>query len=97
MVARSWRSQTQRPPKGEITVPRLLRAAGFSVSVGQIGENVTTRGIDLLGLPSGTRRARVPAHLGADRLRQIISEINAALGFTDASTVSIDQNRRMLE
>jgi MOSC domain-containing protein YiiM len=36
-----------------------LRAAGFSVSVGQIGENVTTRGIDLLGLPSGTR-----LHLG---------------------------------
>jgi MOSC domain-containing protein YiiM len=32
-----------------------LRVAGFSVSVGQIGENVTTRGIDLLGLPSGTR------------------------------------------
>jgi MOSC domain-containing protein YiiM len=36
-----------------------LRTAGFSVSVGQIGENVTTRGIDLLGLPSGTR-----LHLG---------------------------------
>jgi MOSC domain-containing protein YiiM len=32
-----------------------LRAAGFAVSVGQIGENVTTRGIDLLGLPTGTR------------------------------------------
>jgi len=36
-----------------------LRTAGFSVSIGQIGENVTTRGIDLLGLPSGTR-----LHLG---------------------------------
>jgi hypothetical protein len=32
-----------------------LRAAGFAVSVGQIGENVTTQGIDLLGLPTGTR------------------------------------------
>ena len=32
-----------------------LRTAGFSVSVGQIGENVTTQGIDLLGLPTGTR------------------------------------------
>ena len=31
-----------------------LRAAGFAVSVGQIGENVTTQGIDLLGLPTGT-------------------------------------------
>ena len=32
-----------------------LREAGFDVSAGQIGENVTTRGIDLLGLPKGTR------------------------------------------
>jgi MOSC domain-containing protein YiiM len=36
-----------------------LRAAGFAVAAGQIGENVTTRGIDLLGLPAGTR-----LHLG---------------------------------
>ncbi len=32
-----------------------LGAAGFAVSPGQMGENVTTRGIDLLGLPAGTR------------------------------------------
>jgi MOSC domain-containing protein YiiM len=32
-----------------------LRAAGFAVSAGQMGENVTTRGVDLLGLPAGTR------------------------------------------
>jgi MOSC domain-containing protein YiiM len=32
-----------------------LRAAGFDVSAGQMGENVTTRGIDLLALPTGTR------------------------------------------
>ena len=31
-----------------------LRAAGFRVSAGQMGENVTTRGVDLLGLPAGT-------------------------------------------
>src|SRR5437870_9093287 len=31
-----------------------LRQAGFLVSAGQMGENVTTRGIDLLGLPAGT-------------------------------------------
>lgn len=37
-----------------------LLAAGFAVSAGQMGENVTTRGIDLLGLPTGTR-----LHLGA--------------------------------
>lgn len=36
-----------------------LRAAGFAVSAGQMGENVTTRDIDLLGLPTGAR-----LHLG---------------------------------
>jgi MOSC domain-containing protein YiiM len=32
-----------------------LRAAGFAVSPGQMGENITTRGINLLNLPTGTR------------------------------------------
>lgn len=32
-----------------------LQAAGFTVSAGELGENVTTRGLDLLGLPTGAR------------------------------------------
>ena len=36
-----------------------LHAAGFRVHAGDMGENVTTRGIDLLALPAGTR-----LHLG---------------------------------
>lgn len=32
-----------------------LRAAGFVLSPGEMGENITTSGIDLLGLPTGTR------------------------------------------
>jgi MOSC domain-containing protein YiiM len=32
-----------------------LRAAGFALSPGEMGENITTRGIDLLALPCGTR------------------------------------------
>lgn len=32
-----------------------LRISGFEVSAGEMGENVTTRGIDLLGLPTGAR------------------------------------------
>ncbi|MFF7278874.1 MOSC domain-containing protein [Streptomyces griseorubiginosus] len=32
-----------------------VRQAGFEVAAGQLGENVTTRGIDLLSLPRGTR------------------------------------------
>lgn len=32
-----------------------LNAAGFDVRPGDMGENVTTRGVDLLGLPRGAR------------------------------------------
>src|SRR5688572_33069719 len=32
-----------------------LHDAGFTVSAGEMGENVTTRGVDLLKLPTGTR------------------------------------------
>ena len=34
-----------------------LRRRGFDVGPGQMGENVTTRGVDLLALPTGTRLA----------------------------------------
>ncbi|MFD0149571.1 MOSC domain-containing protein [Streptomyces sp. NPDC055721] len=40
--------------------------AGFEVAPGDLGENVTTRGIDLLGLPTGTR-----LHLGAEAVVEI--------------------------
>jgi MOSC domain-containing protein YiiM len=32
-----------------------LRGAGFEVAAGQMGENITTRDVDLLGLPAGAR------------------------------------------
>lgn len=43
-----------------------LRARGFSVHTGEMGENITTRGIDLLRLPVGTR-----LHLGAEAVVEI--------------------------
>lgn len=43
-----------------------LRARGFIVQPGQIGDNVTTRGIDLLSLPAGTR-----LHLGPSAIVQV--------------------------
>jgi MOSC domain-containing protein YiiM len=36
-----------------------LRTAGFAVAAGQMGENITTQGLDVLGLPAGAR-----LHLG---------------------------------
>jgi len=43
-----------------------LRAKGFRVESGEMGENITTRGIDLLGLPRNTR-----LHLGASAIVEI--------------------------
>lgn len=43
-----------------------LQAAGHQVEPGQLGENVTTRGLDLLGLPTGAR-----LHVGADAVIEI--------------------------
>lgn len=43
-----------------------LMAAGFAVWPGDLGENITTRGLDLLALPTGTR-----LHLGADAVVEL--------------------------
>lgn len=43
-----------------------LQEAGFTVTAGQMGENVTTRGVELLALSAGTR-----LRLGGDALVEI--------------------------
>jgi MOSC domain-containing protein YiiM len=43
-----------------------LHAGGFTVKPGDMGENITTRGVDLLELPTGTR-----LHLGADAVVEV--------------------------
>src|SRR5689334_4789632 len=43
-----------------------LRAAGFHVSPGAMGENITTSGVDLLALPTGAR-----LHLGDSAVVEI--------------------------
>jgi MOSC domain-containing protein YiiM len=43
-----------------------LRAGGFTVLPGEMGENVTTRGVDLLALPTGTR-----LHLGGTAVVEV--------------------------
>ena len=43
-----------------------LSAKGFTVSCGQLGENVTTRDVHLLGLPEGAR-----LHLGKSAIIQV--------------------------
>jgi MOSC domain-containing protein YiiM len=43
-----------------------LGEAGFAVAAGLMGENVTTRGVDLLALPAGTR-----LHLGDEAVVEV--------------------------
>lgn len=43
-----------------------LREAGYELAPGEMGENITTRGVDLLGLPVGAK-----LHLGADAVVEI--------------------------
>lgn len=43
-----------------------LHEQGFDVAAGQMGENVTTRGLDLLSLPTGTR-----LHLGEEAVIEV--------------------------
>ena len=54
-----------------------LRAGGFQIAPGAIGENITTRGIDLLALPQGARlhigRAAV---IGVTGLRDPCRQLN---------------------
>jgi hypothetical protein len=43
-----------------------LKQQGFSLGPGDIGENITTRGVDLLSLPRGTR-----LHVGGDAVVEL--------------------------
>ncbi|HEY1795287.1 MAG TPA: MOSC domain-containing protein [Stellaceae bacterium] len=74
-VAVKHRSRVAKDP----TVPNLrqvhlihaelmdeLRARGFDMAPGEMGENVTTAGVDLLALPTGAR-----LHLGDDAIVEV--------------------------
>jgi MOSC domain-containing protein YiiM len=58
-----------------------LRDAGYEVGPGELGENVTTRGIDLLGLPRGTR-----LRLGADVVLEVTGLRNPCRQINDFRT-----------
>ena len=74
-----------------------LRAAGFSVSAGVMGENVTTRGVDLLRLPTGAR-----LHLGAEAvvavtgLRNPCRQLNKLQRGLMQATLARDEEGRLI-
>jgi len=64
-----------------------LRADGFNVQPGAIGENVTTRGLDLLALPTGARlRLGAKAVIEVTGLRNPCRQIDA---FQQGLTVAV--------
>lgn len=64
-----------------------LAGRGFQVGAGDMGENVTIRGIDLLALPTGTR-----LRLGADALVEVTGLRNPCVqldGFADGLLAAV--------
>ena len=64
-----WRPEDPNPRQVHLLHAELLdelRAQGYDVAPGSVGENVTTRGVDLLGLPTGAR-----VRLGADAVVEV--------------------------
>jgi len=54
-----------------------LAGKGFAITPGAMGENVTTRGVDLLGLPTGTRlRLGAEAVVEVTGLRNPCAQLN---------------------
>ncbi len=74
-----------------------LRMVGFQVLPGQMGENITTRGIDLLALPTGTR-----LHLGnmavveITGLRNPCNQLNGLQPGLMAAVLGRDQHGKLI-
>lgn len=68
-----------------------LREKGFEVAGGQMGENVTTRGIDLLAMPTGTRlRIGDEAEIEITGLRNPCTQLNGIKDGLMAATIERD-------
>ena len=74
-----------------------LRHGGFELAAGQMGENITTRGVDLLALPTGAR-----LHLGATAvvevtgLRNPCAQLDGITPGLMAATLARDEGGRLI-
>ncbi len=74
-----------------------LRAAGFALSPGEMGENITTRGIDLLGLPSGTRlRLGASVVVEVTGLRNPCGQLDGLQQGLMAATLGRDEHGKLI-
>ncbi|MBV9554286.1 MAG: MOSC domain-containing protein [Alphaproteobacteria bacterium] len=73
-----------------------LEAAGFRLAPGIMGENVTTRGLDLLGLPTGTRLRLGGAMVEITGLRNPCAQLNKIQPGLMAATLDRDANGNLV-
>ena len=74
-----------------------LRARGFVVNPGELGENVTTSGIDLLALPTGTRlQLGQTALVEITGLRNPCAQLDAFQSGLMAATLDKDANGSLI-
>lgn len=74
-----------------------LQAGGFQVVAGQMGENVTTRGVDLLGLPTGTRlRIGEKATIEITGLRNPCAQLDGIQKGLMAATLDRDEQGNLI-
>ena len=74
-----------------------LAGQGFEVAPGQMGENITTRGLDLLGLSAGTRlRLGGAAVIEITGLRNPCHQLNGLAPGLMAATLDKDANGELI-
>lgn len=74
-----------------------LRAGGFDLTPGQMGENVTTRGLDLLGLPTGARlRLGEAAVVEVTGLRNPCAQLDGIQPGLMAATLDRDEDGKLV-
>jgi MOSC domain-containing protein YiiM len=74
-----------------------LRPAGFTIVPGQIGENITTRGIDLLALPRGTKlRLGITAVVQVTGLRNPCQQLDQHQNGLTAALLGRDENGKLI-
>jgi MOSC domain-containing protein YiiM len=74
-----------------------LLGAGFALAPGDMGENITTSGIDLLGLPSGTRlRLGDAAIIEVTGLRNPCHQLNGVRPGLMAATLGRDAEGNLI-
>ena len=73
-----------------------LRTNGFAVEPGQMGENITTRGLDLLGLPVGAVLRMGTALVAVTGLRNPCGQLNGLAEGLRAALLDRDAEGRLV-